>query len=199
MLYLITLMSISLLFLILHLVNRERRRKLEARRHGCQAPTVFPSLEPLFGFDFMMAIHMDVPSFHRYLQRYGRTFLVRSFISQPVIATTESENIETILRSAKDWGVAPLRQPKMEYFCGRGFLIVDGKIWHDSRKLLKPTFDRRNLVDLSILAGEVDRFLARVSNDDGSTVDLQPLIFQVVCRSYPIPLRCKSLTTHSSS
>lgn len=68
----------------------------------------------------------------------------------------------------------------MEYFCGRGFITTDGYTWQHSRKLLKPAFSKQNLVDLSTLSIEVDSFLKQIPSD-GATVDIQPLLYSMVC------------------
>jgi cytochrome P450 len=67
----------------------------------------------------------------------------------------------------------------MEHLCGRGFLTTDGEIWNHSRKLLKPTFARSNLLDLSTVENELDKLIEAIPTD-GSTVDLQPLLSNMV-------------------
>ncbi|KAI1082057.1 cytochrome P450 [Whalleya microplaca] len=74
------------------------------------------------------------------------------------------------------------RLPGMEYFCGRGFITTDGDTWRHSRKLLKPSFDLSNIRDLSILKEEVDTLLKQLPKD-GSTVDLQPLLYVMFLNS----------------
>jgi cytochrome P450 len=67
----------------------------------------------------------------------------------------------------------------MEHLCGRGFLTTDGEIWNHSRKLLKPTFARSNLLDLSTVGNELDNLIESLPTD-GTTVDLQPLLSTMV-------------------
>ncbi|KAF1951020.1 cytochrome P450 [Byssothecium circinans] len=159
----------------LYLFLRQRSRDAIARRHGGGIVTKHRPWEPLSGFDFHMAMHMDVPSLYRHHQQYGHTFKVNSLLSQPPIITIAPENIR-VVNSGKDWGIEPLRLAGMEYFCGRGFLTTDGDVWQHSRKLLKPTFAKANLIDLTFLSREFDRFVDQLPKDR-ATVDLQPLFY----------------------
>ncbi|KAJ4347351.1 uncharacterized protein N0V89_011292 [Didymosphaeria variabile] len=70
----------------------------------------------------------------------------------------------------------PLRKRGTEEFCGAGFLTTDGDVWRHSRRDIKPTFTGPNLVELDVLATEVDHFLDQLP-DAGATIDLQPLFY----------------------
>ncbi|KAH6663753.1 cytochrome P450 [Halenospora varia] len=155
------------------LQQQQRRRDKAVRDRGCQPVAKFQTKEPFFGFDVKMAMHIDIPSLYRHHQRFGKTFQVNALVSIPEVCTLETENIRVLMTNGKDWGVEPLRLDGMEYLCGRGFLTTDGDMWNHSRKLLKPTFARNNLLDLGTLSKELDRLLDQVPND-GSTIDLAP-------------------------
>jgi hypothetical protein len=92
----------------LYLLKRQRNRDVVAHQHGGGVVTKHRSWEPLMGFDFQMAMHVDIPSLHRLHQHYGRTFTVSSLISQPSIVTIAPNNIRAV-NSGKDWGIEPLR------------------------------------------------------------------------------------------
>ncbi|KAK6197007.1 hypothetical protein LQW54_010969 [Pestalotiopsis sp. IQ-011] len=91
------------------------------------------------------------------------------------------QNIRTI-NTSKDYGVEPTRLPRMEYFCGKGFITTDGDTWSQSRKLLKPSFDYNNIKDLTILQEEVDKLIKQLPID-GSIIDLQPLLYVMFLNS----------------
>jgi cytochrome P450 len=154
------------------------QRNAAARKPGCDLAVRHRSKEPLSGMDFHMGIHVDIPSLYRHHQRYGKTFQLQSLIAQPAIMTLAPMNIKAV-NSAKDFGVEPMRLAGMEYFCGRGFLTTDGDIWQHSRKLLKPSFTRSNLVNLDFLSQQVDSLLSQLPVE-GVTVDLQPLLYTMV-------------------
>jgi cytochrome P450 len=73
--------------------------------------------------------------------------------------------------------------PGMEFFCGRGFLTMDGDVWRHARRALRPSFAKSNLLDLSVLSREVDKVVANLPKN-GGPVDLQPLFYVTVCFSF---------------
>lgn len=177
--YKITSIFAGVVLLVIYYLRSHRRRASRAREDGCQPPIEHRAKEPLFGFDFQVSMHMDVPSLYRHHQRYGQTFSVAG-VGNPMFITVAPANLRFIHSNGKDWGVEPLRLRGMEYFCGRGFLTTDGSMWQHSRKLLKPTFSKANMQDFTVLSAGVDRLLSEVP-EDGSTVDLQPLLSMLVC------------------
>ena len=102
------------------------------------------------------------------------------------IWTLAPDNIRTINSTARKWGVEPLRLSAMRTLCGRGFLTTDGSTWQHSRRLLKPTFSKANVIDFPTLSSAVHELLSRLP-DNGAVVDLQPLldnlVGQIVVRS----------------
>jgi cytochrome P450 len=129
--------------------------------------------------DFNIGIHMDLASVNQYFARHGPTFQLESLFGSNTIVTIAPENLKAIYSTGKDFGIQPIRLPTMEYFCGVGFLTTDGSLWQHSRKLLKPSFSKSNISDLEFLGREVDKLFAKIP-DNGSTVDLQPLMFIMV-------------------
>lgn len=67
----------------------------------------------------------------------------------------------------------------MEFFCGRGFITMDGDVWQHSRKSPRPSFAKHNIADLNILSRKVGDLLTQLPKD-GETIDLQPLLYIVV-------------------
>jgi cytochrome P450 len=128
-------------------------------------------------------MHTDIPSLYRHHQHFGQTFEIRPLLTLPKVATIAPANIRTI-NQGKDWGVEGMRLPGMEDFCGRGFLTTDGELWQRSRKLLKPTFAKSNLQDLRYLSEQVDIMFAQIPQY-GETVDMQPLLYDMVCFLLP--------------
>jgi hypothetical protein len=109
----------------------------------------------------------------------GKTYRIRSLFATPKILTISPENPQNINNSINDWGAEPVRRPAMEYFCGLGVITSDTPIWQHSRKLLRPTFDKSNKSDLTTLSIQVESLMVKLPVE-GSSVDLQPLIFLTV-------------------
>ncbi|KAI1407124.1 cytochrome P450 alkane hydroxylase-like protein [Hypoxylon sp. FL1857] len=166
----------ALLLLAAYLFQQRRRRDAARRQRGCQPLVQHQPKEILMGLDFQFAIHSDIPSLHRFYQQYGNSFQVNTLASIPTILTIAPENVKLINSRDHEWGIQPDRLPGMEFFCGQGFITTDGDVWRHSRALLKPSFAKRNLMDLSILSREMDKLLIELPND-GVTVDLQPLLY----------------------
>ena len=79
----------------------------------------------------------------------------------------------------QDWGVQDLRLPNMEKFCGRGFITMDGPEWRRAVALLKPSFYKARISDLSTMKAGLLSLIDHIPVD-GSTVDLQPLFLKLV-------------------
>lgn len=156
------------------------RRRNAARTRGNFKPLAqYQPFDPIAGLDFAIAVHRDLSSLHRQHERLGQTFQVNTLSRAPTIFTIAPQNLQAINTRDDDWGVQPSRLAGMEHFCGRGFLTVDGDEWRRARKSLRPSFARSNLIDLGLLARETDRLLEKLPTD-GSTVDLQPLLYVMV-------------------
>ena len=156
-----------------------------ARRNGCQNPPKRSTYDPILGLGYKIRdlklisegkILPDGESLHH---QYGLTFCETSIFGKS-IKTACQENIRTIFGSeAKAWGVEPFRHTGFLPFCGDGILSTDGEKWERSRNLLKPAFLRSNISDLTSFEGLASALLERLPID-GSTVDLDPLLSDMV-------------------
>ena len=162
---------------------RLRDRKLAKKWH-CEPAKKYPAWDPILGIDFLRTyakVHKDHKMLQWTLETYNRlmvnTMTFRLF-GMPVVSTREPENVKAMLAVNFDhYGVAPLRKILVT-FLDRGIFVVDGPTWQHSRSVLRPIFARSQLTDFSILKTHADRLLARIPFD-GSTVDLQPLFFDL--------------------
>jgi cytochrome P450 len=105
---------------------------------------------------------------------YGHTFQSNPY-GRTGIFTIEPPNLQAILATdSESFGLEPLRLFFFEPFIGRGIVTSDGPFWKHSRALIRPTFARAQVADLSAMKIHVDRLIDLIPKD-GSTVDLQPL------------------------
>jgi hypothetical protein len=111
--------------------------------------------------------------------RLGLTYQLETLFGHPVLSTIAPENIPLVHSDGKIYGIEPVRLPGMEYFCGRGFLTTDGATWLQARKMLRPSFAKQNISQLDFLSRETRKLLQKLPND-GTTVDIQPLLFITV-------------------
>lgn len=166
-------------------VIQNNRSKTAAASHDHEQPPVYPHFDALFGLDLRFqevrqALKFQyLPFTTNLFKSYGKTFEVNNF-GHAAIRTIEPENIQAAYSTNnKDWGYEPDRLPVMEAFCGRGFITTDGATWKNSRNLLRPTFSKSNISDLSHFRAALDDFLQQLPTD-GSVIDLQPLLGALV-------------------
>lgn len=176
--------SVACLVTVYYLAKTQRRRTL-ARTNGCQPPKKFPHKDPFLGLDVFFQTgklfeeNRYLPELVRRYKDHGSTFEVNSLGSSK-INSIAPENLQAVWSSKfKDWGVGPIRLPALDPFCGSGFITTDGPVWEHSRALLKPSFNRANMTDLAALEKYLRMVIDRIPRD-GSTVDLQPLLFSLV-------------------
>ena len=168
---------------------KKRSRDSKARQQGCYPPRAYPHKDPFLGVDLFFQTASAIQS-HRYLSELTRrytaldnTFSAKSWGSS-TINSIEPENIKAVFSSNfNDWGVEPVRLPAQSPFCGRGFITTDGAAWEHSRALLRPSFNKRTAIDLPVLETYLRRVIDRIPRD-GSTFDLQPMLFSLVCFAF---------------
>ena len=168
----------------LRVVKRARRNLRLAKQWHCEPVARYKTTDPVLGIDLILKLLKAIKTFSM-LQFTMDNFdnaKVNS-ISFPlmgtrIITTREPENIKAILAVNFDhYGIEPLRKGLVT-FLGKGIFVVDGAAWTHSRSVLRPIFTRSQLNDLSILSTHGDRLLKRIPID-GSTIDLQPLFFDL--------------------
>lgn len=185
MAYLVNSLLAGALAAVLYLFQRSWSKAASARQLGCQPPFSYPHIDLIFGLDLKLrevkkALEFrSIPFNTELFKIYGKTYQVNVFGSA-TIRTIDPANIQTAYATNnKDWGYEPMRLPVMGPFCGRGFITTDGATWKASRALLRPTFSKANVSDLSPFQRSVDSFLQQIPRD-GSIVDMQPLIATLV-------------------
>ena len=161
------------------------RRQMN-QQHGCSDPPKYPHRDP-FGYDLFAARQsatlqgrsgaFDLSLF----AAYGRTFKALRWGTwrQTVIWTSEPGNIQTVAALSFDhFEFRTLRQ-SFGPFMGDGLLTTDGAEWAHSREMVRPVFRRSRIGDFAVFEVHVKRFLDLLPQD-GSTVDVQPLLKRLV-------------------
>ncbi|KAI4252731.1 MAG: hypothetical protein LQ352_004109 [Teloschistes flavicans] len=161
--------------LILHF-----HRRHQIHLHGCAAPRNLPQIDPIFGLDALLQTLplsreiINSASFGQEFSIYGTTFQCQTY-NTTKLYTIEPRNLQSVFSADFDsWGVAPLRLIAFEPFLGNGIMTADGQSWIHSRALLKPTFSRAQISDLSAYSIHVGHLLTALLKYDGSDVDLKP-------------------------
>ncbi|KAI1170323.1 cytochrome P450 alkane hydroxylase-like protein [Nemania sp. FL0916] len=154
------------------------RRRFSAQHH-CGAPrSRYPHRDP-FGVDFVRAQVKALrekrllDQIHDNHVRLGTTFTARAF-TQPFVATTDPENIKTVLATRfKDYAIGSVRAPRLSALLGKGIFVTDGEAWSHSRAMLRPNFAKDQVTDLEMVNRHIEHLISAVPV--GATVDLQDL------------------------
>lgn len=170
-------------FLALYGVQTARKyysRQKLIRQRGCQPPPSLPQKDPVFGLDVVYHLLRSTKNRRRNISMkeqvdtYGYTFQSKPYGTTKIF-TIEPRNLQTIFATKfESFGIQPLRLFSFGPFVGKGIMTTDGAFWEHSRALIRPTFARAQIANLSSLEGHVSRLIDLIPKD-GSTVDLQPL------------------------
>ena len=179
------LLLLILLYVIYRLVLRVRKgsanRRLE-REWQCQPTRRLDAgvlgIRHLLKILKEMKSHTVLSSIQDRFHQIGRNTYSFTMLGTPLITTCEPENIKTVLAlDFEKWGVGPLRKSAAS-FVGYGIFLTDGPAWQHSRNVLRPIFNKSQLADMSILKQHTQSLVSKIPFD-GTTVDLQPLFFQL--------------------
>ncbi|WYZ45797.1 hypothetical protein EsH8_IX_000022 [Colletotrichum jinshuiense] len=165
------------------LVQRFFARRRFARDHGCQPVARCSSKDPFLGLDTVPP-SIRARRQHKILERgcmlyatYGNTFTLQE-LHKSAILTIEPENIKTIL-SLKfgDYGIGH-RLEAFKPLLGAGIFDTDGDHWAASRSLIRPSFTRNQVADLTTFEDLIQDLFALLPRDGKTVVDLQELFFR---------------------
>ena len=163
------------------------RRKRKA--HGCQAVVRTPGWDPILGIDFLLQRTRNVKK-HTWLaftsqhfQSLGRNTCLLNILGKKVIFTIDPDILKAVHQTNfKSWGITPNRRARVVPFIGEGIFTNDGAHWQQSRRLLRPSFDRSRMVDVTTLERHMQELIQAVPTD-GSTVDLRRLFHRFTMNS----------------
>lgn len=158
-------------------------RRQFVRGHGCQTVARSFNKDPFLGLDTLPGtIHARRQ--HKILERncelfriYGNTFTLKE-LHRRAIATVEPENIKTILSlKFKDYGISHRLGP-FKPLLGKGIFDTDGDHWASSRTLIRPSFTRDQVADLTSFENLIQDLFSLLPRDGKTVVDLADLFFR---------------------
>jgi cytochrome P450 len=155
------------------------KQRSYAKRHGCKEPTTLTQ-ESFIGYRMLRESFTALRS-SSYLrlgkQRFeenGDTFAFKQ-IGKLGILTNDPANVKAILSSQfQDYGVGKRRAEAFEPLIGHGIFTADGPAWEKARRLVRPSFARGQLDDITMFEPHFQNFMASLPAGCQS-VDLQPL------------------------
>ncbi|GIK06295.1 hypothetical protein Aspvir_001942 [Aspergillus viridinutans] len=164
-------------------IRRFLVRRQFARKHGCQAVARSFSKDPFLGLDTIPGTIRALRQ-HKILERsvelfriYGNTFTLTELQKRAILAI-EPENIKTILSlKFNNYGLSHRLEP-FKPLLGEGIFDTDGAHWAASRALIRPSFTRDQVADLTSLDNLIQDLFALLPRDGTTAVDLQELFFR---------------------
>lgn len=185
--YLVHILIGSLTLVAMHLLYRFTTKRTARRtliqRFGCKPPVKYPQKDPFFGLDILWDIILAIRSktyldlIRRIYQQNGNTF-TSGTLASAIIHTIEPENLKCVLSTNfKDYEIGAVRKNAFSPLLKRGILVSDGLQWEHSRNLLRPSFTRTQISDLTMLESHVKNLIKAIPRDR-STVDLSKLFSQ---------------------
>lgn len=86
-------------------------------------------------------------------------------LGRRIVMTADPENIKAILATQfADFGKGEQFHREWYEFLGDSIFVTDGKLWHDSRQLLRPQFSRERISDLHCFESHLETFFKAIAN-----------------------------------
>ena len=169
------------------LTGANPRRRIQ--KLGCKPVPRERNWDPVFGLDFLVKRvnqvknHSWLEFTHRHFESLGLATCQLNILGRRLLFTIDPENLKAIhVSNFKSWGIPPNRRKRVVPFIGDGIFTNDGHAWTKSRKLLRPSFERSHLNELSMIERHTQDLMRQIPTD-GSTVDLQVLFYRFTMNS----------------
>ncbi|KAH9905495.1 putative cytochrome P450 alkane hydroxylase [Xylariomycetidae sp. FL2044] len=132
--------------------------------------------------------HTTLELFHWKYNSIGRTYESATVGLSPIIFTVDPENLKTILATDfQKWDLGPRRRKLLSPLVGKGIFTSDGQAWEHSRSLIRPSFTKLRMTDVSLFEIHFQNFLSILPPENPVSglidVDLQPLVFRMTLDS----------------
>ncbi|KAI1098109.1 putative N-alkane-inducible cytochrome P450 [Jackrogersella minutella] len=176
------------LLLVVRYVARQLEIRAFKRAHGCLPPPREPQPEHIIGLSAFRRLRRERQQ-RITLKETTRRAKELGYTSSLVMAgnnftvTCDPVNLKAMLATNfNDYGLGPREVPLGPVLSG-GIFISDGESWQHSRALIRPAFTRAQVADLSSLEEHTQALLLRFPKDDGATIDLKPLFYNMTLDS----------------
>ena len=176
--------------IILYVLRRLRQRATLSRRrcqvtsdHGCLKTPQQDQKWWCLGIDVLLETNRNRKSrtclevLQARFTKYGNTYTSHA-LGLSSIVTIDPANIQAVLKTkAEDYEVRSAREIPLGGLVGPGILTTDGDVWRFHRNLIKPSFGRSRLGDLTEFEEHTLRLLRHLP-PSGTAIDLQELFLK---------------------
>ncbi|GGE04692.1 cytochrome P450 [Psychroflexus salis] len=128
-----------------------------------------------------------MPFHHRNFEKLGDTFQLNLGLGKHVVFSRDQDlAILALQKQQKDFIKSPIQTKDLVKYVGKGLLTVEGEEWKTQRKLLQPTFYKKNIYQLlDLMQDAIVKQLQNIKTDQ--PIDVFPifndLAFKVVAKS----------------
>ena len=165
-------------FICVAVFLRNKQSEAQALKNGFAPPPKFRAKDPFMGLDYVIQFFGDVSYLQRNRLQYGKTFIIKPWISATSIVTSEPDNIQKVFASVdNDYSVSWRREPFIP-FTGQGILTEDGDSWRVPRKLYRPGFAKTNIANFEFYGKIVNDLINQIPI--GKSFDMHPLLLKAV-------------------
>ncbi|GJN69902.1 hypothetical protein PLICBS_003954 [Purpureocillium lilacinum] len=178
--------ALPIILLILSLIQRARLRYRLSKRPGVQAPSLASFYSTSLTYAIRGAQAQAQNRMYFYFQglfdgstRESPDAVEMTFGNRRLIFTREPEHIKTVLTSKfTQYGKGEFFHHIWSPFLGDSIFSTDGKLWQNSRALIRPMFTKERIRDLDIFERWSDVLVAKLP-PSGQTVDICDLFYRM--------------------
>ncbi|KAK2048389.1 cytochrome P450 [Colletotrichum somersetense] len=179
----------ALVFLPALVLYNKACHLLKMRARGCGDAPSYPHTDPVFGSDWVRTSlarqrdHGLLEWWTSIFAELGNTWWVKTPTSW-VLMTDEPASVKAMLAgSFDDFSISGPRRDSVLPILGPDAIFAsNGETWHRARAMMRPTFVRNQIADLTCFERHVGNLMARIPKD-GSPVDLQGLLYMMTMDS----------------
>lgn len=141
----------------------------------------------LFLKNSLQILKNPLPFHHRNFKKHGDTFQLNlGFGNHVVFSRDQDLAILALQKQQKDFMKSPIQTKDLVKYVGKGLLTVEGEEWKTQRKLLQPTFYKKNIFQLlDLMQAAINKEVQRIQPKQ--SIDVFPifndLAFKVVAKS----------------
>ena len=174
-------------FLLVQLLYKQLRlyfsRRTFKQSSGCLPPPAFPQFDRILGLGPLRENLRCVRNgqllncLTRRFEATGNTYTI-CVAGNAFIMTIDPENLRAVNSTQfDDFAVAPARGQALSPLLNRSIFTANGTTWQHDRAMLRPSFARHQFANYQAFEPHLDRLVAQIPRD-GSTVDLEPLVYR---------------------
>ena len=173
-------LCVCIIVLLYRQINLHVKHRAFRQRNHCVPAPKLPQWDRILGVPTMIE-NLKAWKAKALLELQTSRFYTAGFTYSATVAgsyttfTIEPENIKAVFADRfNDFDVGWLRLRAFAPTIGEVLITSDGARWHHQRALMRPAFNRRQILDPDFFKPDIDVLIGRIPKD-GTTLDMAPL------------------------